>query len=138
MRCIDLVAQAQRREKPVLADDACGGAVSAPPVAASQKRPIDEASAEADGISPVRCAVPYLCTGYDAYVTVEPCAMCAMALVHSRIRRLIYALPAVDGALGSHYHLHTERSLNHHFQVFRGLLEAEALALDPTRCMRAS
>lgn len=75
-------------------------------------------------------AVPYLCTGCDAYVVVEPCAMCSMALVHSRIRRLVYALPSANrGALGSRYRLHTEPSLNHHFQVFRGLLATEAAAL---------
>ena len=52
--------------------------------------------------------------------------MCAMALVHSRIRRVLYALPAADGALGSAFSLHTERSLNHHFQAARGLLADEA------------
>ena len=61
------------------------------------------------------------------YVTVEPCAMCAMALVHSRVRRVIYALPAAGGgAIGSRYMLHTERSVNHHFSVVRGALQSEA------------
>ena len=67
--------------------------------------------------------------GCDAYVVVEPCAMCAMALVHSRVRRVIYALPSpAQGALGSRYRLHTERALNHHFAVYRGLLADEARA----------
>jgi len=68
----------------------------------------------------------YLCSGCDVFVTVEPCAMCAMALVHSRIRRLVYALPAAEGALGSKYLIHTVPSLNHHFQVVRGFLGHEA------------
>ena len=55
--------------------------------------------------------------------------MCAMALVHSRIRRVVYALPSADqGALGSRYRLHTERALNHHFAVYRGFLADEARA----------
>ena len=48
------------------------------------------------------------------------------------IRRLVYAVPcAAQGALGSRYRLHTERSLNHHFQVFRGLCRAEFEQLVP-------
>ncbi|KAK2156472.1 hypothetical protein LSH36_212g00038 [Paralvinella palmiformis] len=65
---------------------------------------------------------PYLCTGYDVYVTAEPCIMCSMALVHSRIRRLYYGDPSPDGALGTKYKLHTQPGLNHKFEVFRGLL----------------
>ena len=71
----------------------------------------------------------HLCADCDVYVTLEPCAMCAMALVHSRVRRLVYALPARHGgALGSTYELHVQRSLNHHFAVIRGLLRGEAEA----------
>ncbi|EQC31236.1 hypothetical protein SDRG_11158 [Saprolegnia diclina VS20] len=61
----------------------------------------------------------YLCTGYDVYVAVEPCVMCAMALVHSRVRRVIYLKKNdASGALGSNYYLHTKRSLNHRYRVF--------------------
>ncbi|XP_063958318.1 probable inactive tRNA-specific adenosine deaminase-like protein 3 isoform X1 [Lytechinus pictus] len=62
---------------------------------------------------------PYLCTGFDLYVTQEPCIMCAMALVHSRIRRVFYTNSHPDGALGSMYKLHTETSLNHRYQAFK-------------------
>ncbi|KAF1329174.1 Subunit of trna-specific adenosine-34 deaminase, partial [Globisporangium splendens] len=61
----------------------------------------------------------YLCTGYDVYMDREPCVMCAMALVHSRARRIVFAtLNATDGALASVHRLHTIKSLNHHYRVF--------------------
>ena len=51
---------------------------------------------------------------------------CAMALVHSRIRRVFYGCTdSVTGALGSRYKIHTQLGLNHHFEVFRGILEEE-------------
>ena len=68
---------------------------------------------------------PYLCTGYDCYTVHEPCAMCAMALVHSRIRRVIYCVPDLQhGALGGSFRLHGQKSLNHHYQVYRFVSEA--------------
>ena len=62
----------------------------------------------------------YLCTGLDLYLSSEPDLMTAMALVHSRIRRVFYQVSCpVFGALGSHYNIHSLRSLNHHFRVFK-------------------
>ncbi|WKA11809.1 hypothetical protein VitviT2T_029271 [Vitis vinifera] len=73
-------------------------------------------------------ARPYLCTGYDIYLVWEPCAMCAMALVHQRIRRIFYAFPNPNaGALGSVHRLQGEKSLNHHYAVFRVSLPEEIL-----------
>ncbi|XP_069685051.1 probable inactive tRNA-specific adenosine deaminase-like protein 3 [Periplaneta americana] len=68
---------------------------------------------------------PYLCTGYDVYVTREPCTMCAMALVHSRVRRLFYGCSSSEGALGTKVKIHTLKALNHHYEVFAGILENE-------------
>ena len=72
----------------------------------------------------------YLCTGLDAFVTLEPSPMCAMALLHSRVGRVFYgASDATAGVLGSNGMLHEEKSINHRYRVYRRVLEAECLAL---------
>lgn len=63
---------------------------------------------------------PYLCTGYHIYLTMEPCLMCAMALTHSRAKRVFYHTNNKNrGALGSLTKLHTQKNLNHHYEVFQ-------------------
>lgn len=62
---------------------------------------------------------PYLCTGWDCFLVREPCMMCAMALVHSRLRRVIYCQTDPEhGALGGRHRLHAHRSLNHRYKVY--------------------
>lgn len=64
-------------------------------------------------------ARPYLCTGWDCFVVDEPCMMCAMALVHSRVRRVVFRRPdARAGALQGAWRLQAVRSLNHHYAVY--------------------
>ena len=54
----------------------------------------------------------------DLYVTIEPCAMCAGAILHARIRRLVFgARDPKTGACGSVIDLFAERRLNHHTTV---------------------
>ena len=65
--------------------------------------------------------------GCTLYVTLEPCAMCAMALVHARVARLVYA--AADpktGACGSVFDLVADPRHNHRVQVQGGVLGEEA------------
>lgn len=66
----------------------------------------------------------YLCLDMDVYLTDEPCTMCSMALVHSRIGRLVYARSSrVTGAIDPEsdlgYGLHDRPQLNHTFQVWQ-------------------
>ncbi|KAH9578854.1 Cytidine and deoxycytidylate deaminase domain [Trypanosoma melophagium] len=64
--------------------------------------------------------VPYLANNIDLFVSHEPCVMCSMALVHSRVRRVFYCFPnPTHGGLGSIFTIHAIPSLNHHFRVFR-------------------
>ena len=72
----------------------------------------------------------YRLTGCDLYVTLEPCTMCAGAIMHSRIVRLFFgARDPKTGACGSVVDLFSEARLNHHTAVEAGLLGAEAGAL---------
>ncbi|PWV18812.1 hypothetical protein C3747_12g362 [Trypanosoma cruzi] len=64
--------------------------------------------------------VPYLANEIDLFVSHEPCVMCSMALVHSRVRRVFYCFAnPTHGGLGSVFSIHAIPSLNHHFRVFR-------------------
>jgi tRNA(adenine34) deaminase len=69
----------------------------------------------------------YRLLGTTLYVTLEPCAMCAMALVHARVKRLVYA--ATDpktGACGSVFDLIADARHNHRIEVQGGLLGEQA------------
>jgi tRNA(adenine34) deaminase len=63
----------------------------------------------------------------ELYVTLEPCAMCAMALMHARIRRVVFAASdPKTGAAGSVIDLFADARLNHHTAVQGGVLAAAA------------
>ena len=64
------------------------------------------------------------------YVTLEPCAMCTMALVHARVKRLVFAAPdPKTGACGTVFNLLADPRHNHQVQVQGGLLAEEASAM---------
>ena len=66
-------------------------------------------------------------TGSTLYVTLEPCAMCAMAMVHARIARVVYgASDPKTGAAGSVFDLLTDPRHNHRVEVTSGVLAQEA------------
>lgn len=72
----------------------------------------------------------YRLPGCTLYVTLEPCAMCAMALMHARLDRVVFA--AADpktGAAGSVVDLFAEPRLNHHTAVQAGVLAEPAAQL---------
>ncbi len=68
--------------------------------------------------------------GCTLYVTLEPCAMCAGAILHARIARLVYAAPDPKaGACGSVLSVMNHPQLNHRVEVVSGLLADECGAL---------
>jgi tRNA(adenine34) deaminase len=66
----------------------------------------------------------------DLYVTVEPCAMCAGAITHARVRRLVYgAEDPKAGAVHSILHIVNNPRLNHQMEVVFGVLAARSMDL---------
>ena len=69
-------------------------------------------------------------TDCDLYVTKEPCPMCAGAIVHTRVRRVIFGCSDTRaGAAGTVMNLLQHKALNHRCQVTSGVLHAECAAL---------
>jgi tRNA(adenine34) deaminase len=65
----------------------------------------------------------YRLTGTTLYVTLEPCAMCASAMVHARVQRLVFAAPDPRaGAAGSVFNIVQHPSLNHRIECTAGVL----------------
>jgi tRNA(adenine34) deaminase len=66
----------------------------------------------------------------ELYVTLEPCAMCAMALMHARLKRVVFAAhDPKTGAAGSVVDLFAQARLNHHTAVVGGVLAEPAAQL---------
>lgn len=71
----------------------------------------------------------YRLPGCELYVSLEPCAMCAGAIMHARLARVIYgASDPKTGACGSVLNLFGHPQLNHHTQVTAGVLAADCSA----------
>jgi tRNA(adenine34) deaminase len=93
----------------------------------------NDPSAHAEVLT-LRAAGERLCNyrlpGTTLYVTLEPCPMCAMALVHARVRRLVFGTAdPKSGAAGTVMDLVRDPRLNHRLEVDSGVLAAEASAL---------
>lgn len=72
----------------------------------------------------------YRLGGTVLYVTLEPCLMCAAAIIHARVRRLVYgAFDPRAGAVGSRIDAFALPGLNHRVDVFGGVLAEECAAV---------
>jgi len=72
----------------------------------------------------------YRLTGCDLYVTLEPCIMCAGAMMHARIARVVFgARDPKTGACGSVLDPFADGRVNHHASVFGGVLAEECGAM---------
>jgi tRNA(adenine34) deaminase len=73
------------------------------------------------------CLGNYRLNGCTLYVTLEPCAMCAGAMIHARIDRLVYATADPKaGACGSVLSVLNHPPLNHQMKVEQGILAVES------------
>jgi tRNA(adenine34) deaminase len=72
----------------------------------------------------------YRLSDATVYSTIEPCAMCAGALVQARVKLLVYGAPDEKaGAVESHFHICDAYHLNHRVEIVKGILEAECREL---------
>jgi tRNA(adenine34) deaminase len=111
----------------VVRDDAILGRGGNAPIAASDPTAHAEIAALRDA---ARATGNYRLPGCTLYVTIEPCAMCAGAILHARIAAVVFgAADPKTGACGSVIDLFGEPRLNHHASVMRGVRAAECGAL---------
>lgn len=72
----------------------------------------------------------YRLTDASIYSTIEPCAMCAGALIQARVKRLVYGAPDERfGAVRSKFQICDSSSLNHQIEIVSGVLETECRAI---------
>lgn len=72
----------------------------------------------------------YRLIGTTLYTTVEPCSMCAGAMIWARVARLVYGAPDLKaGAVDSVFQICSHTSLNHQISVTSGVLEADCRAV---------
>jgi len=111
----------------VVRDDVILGRGGNAPIVASDPTAHAEIAALRDA---ARTTGNYRLPGCTLYVTIEPCAMCAGAILHARIAAVVFgADDPKTGACGSVIDLFGEPRLNHHATVVRGVRAAECGAL---------
>jgi tRNA(adenine34) deaminase len=122
---------AGRGEVPVGAVVVVGGEVVA--VAHNERETASDPTAHAEILALRRAAAAlgsWRLTGADLFVTMEPCPMCAGALVNARLRRLYFGCDDPKaGAVRTLYSLVDDPRLNHRVEVVPGVLAAEGAAL---------
>lgn len=124
-------AAAEAGEVPIGAVIVSGGAV----IARGQNSVIraNDPTAHAEIVALRQAAAAlgnYRLNGCTLYVTLEPCAMCAGAMIHARLDRLIFAAPDPKaGACGSVMEVLNHARLNHQMQVAQGILALESAEL---------
>ncbi|MFQ5690197.1 MAG: tRNA adenosine(34) deaminase TadA [Gemmatimonadota bacterium] len=131
-RALELAREAAEREEvpvgAVLVGD--GGVLSE---ARNRTRERSDPTAHAEILALRRAAAAlgdWRLEGATLYTTLEPCAMCAGALVLARVRRLVFgARDPKAGMCGSVGNLVQDRRLNHRLEVMGGVREEEAAAL---------
>jgi tRNA(adenine34) deaminase len=122
---------AEAGEVPIGAVAVCDGAI----IARGQNRVVrdNDPTAHAEIVALRKSAEAvgnYRLNGVTLYVTLEPCAMCAGAMIHARLVRMVYA--AADpkaGAAGSVLAVLNHPRLNHQMLVEQGILADESAAL---------
>ncbi|KXB62028.1 tRNA adenosine(34) deaminase TadA [Olsenella sp. DNF00959] len=122
---------AQEGEVPIGAVVVCDGRVVA---RGRNRRELDhDPSAHAEFSALVKASQAlgrWRLTGCTAYVTLEPCLMCAGLMVNSRIDRCVFGAPdPKGGALGTLYDVSHDGRLNHEFEVVGGVLQGECAQL---------
>ena len=66
----------------------------------------------------------------ELYVTIEPCIMCAGAIIQSRIKKVIYGAPDLKGgAFGSSINVLDAQNINHRPEIVKGVLEKECVEI---------
>lgn len=82
-------------------------------------------------MQPTRNGADYLLTSLTLFITHEPCVMCCMALLHSRVREVFYIIPRKGaGGFESAFGVHGRKDLNHRFEVWKYMgVEGEVSAL---------
>lgn len=120
-----------RGEVPVGAIVVCDGRVVGRGGNAPIARSDPTAHAEINALREAAAALGnYRLPRCELFVTLEPCAMCAGAILHARLARLVYgARDPKTGACGSVIDLFAKRELNHHTEVERGIAAERCAAL---------
>src|SRR5581483_9604596 len=131
-RALGLARRAARRgEAPVVAIVVLGERVLGR--AGNRRERLRDATAHAEVLAlrqACRTAGAWRLEGATLYVTLEPCAMCAGAMVLARVGRLVYgARDSKAGAAGSLFDVVREPRLHHRIEVTGGVLEAECGAI---------